>query len=106
MRIRCRGTDAAAIAEKTIRKTFGRGDGQVIGYSRARHHRRRIVRQRRFVALSTSTIPISARAIASNRGPADGPCRLRDGGRSGRDLIEAMVAGYEASRAINDAISS
>ena len=101
------GTDAAAIAEKTIRKTFGDGEtATVIGYSRAATIEGALFVNGVLVrSLDLNDTYIGTEPLHPSEVLPTALALCEDGGRSGRDLIEAMVAGYEVSTRINDAIS-
>ncbi len=101
------GTDAAAIAEKTIRKTFGEGEtATVIGYPRAATIEGALFVNGVLVrSLDLNDTYIGTEPLHPSEVLPTALAVCEDGGRSGRDLIEAMVAGYEASTRINDAIS-
>jgi 2-methylcitrate dehydratase len=101
------GSDAAAIAENTIRKTFGDGDAAtIIGYPRAA-----TVEGALFVngvlvrSLDLNDTYIGAEPLHPSEVLPTALALCEERGGSGRDLIEAMVAGYEASMRVNDAIS-
>jgi 2-methylcitrate dehydratase len=101
------GSEPAAVAEKTISKTFGEGDtATVIGYPRAA-----TVEGALFVngvlvrSLDLNDTYIGTDPLHPSEVLPTALALCEEGGRSGRDLIEAMVAGYEASMRVNDAIS-
>jgi 2-methylcitrate dehydratase len=101
------GSEAVAIAESTIRKSFGEGDAAtVIGYPRAA-----TVEGALFVngvlvrSLDLNDTYIGTEPLHPSEVLPTALAVCEEGGRSGRDLIEAMVAGYEASMRVNDAIS-
>jgi 2-methylcitrate dehydratase len=101
------GSEAAAVAEKTIRKTFGEGDAAtVIGYPRGA-----TVEGALFVngvlvrSLDLNDTYIGTDPLHPSEVLPTALALCEEGGRSGRDLIEAMVVGYEASMRVNDAIS-
>jgi 2-methylcitrate dehydratase len=101
------GSEAAAIAEKTIRKTFGEGETvTVIGYPRAATIEGALFVNGVLVrSLDLNDTYIGTEPLHPSEVLPTALAVCEDGGRSGRDLIEAMVAGYEASMRINDAIS-
>jgi 2-methylcitrate dehydratase len=101
------GSDAAGIAEKTIRSTFGDGNAaSIIGYSRpatiegAVFVNGVLVRSLDLNDTYIGTEPLHPSEVLPT---AIAVCEA--GGKSGRDLIEAIVVGYEASARVNDAIS-
>jgi 2-methylcitrate dehydratase len=101
------GSEPADIAENTIRKTFGEGDAAtVIGYPRAA-----TVEGALFVngvlvrSLDMNDTYIGTEPLHPSEVLPTALAVCEESGRSGRDLIEAMVAGYEAGMRINDAIS-
>jgi 2-methylcitrate dehydratase len=101
------GSDPANIAEATIRKTFGEGNtATVIGYPRLA-----TVEGALFVngvlvrSLDMNDTYIGTEPLHPSEVLPAALALCEEKGRSGRDLIEAMVVGYEASMRINDAIS-
>ena len=92
-------SEAAVIADKTIRATFGEGNAaSIIGQQRpatvegATFVNGVLVRSLDLNDTYLGTEPLHPSEIV--------PAALalcEDGGRSGRDLIEALVIGYEAS---------
>jgi 2-methylcitrate dehydratase len=101
------GSEPAEIGEKTIRKSFGDGDAAtIIGYPRAATVEGAVfvngvlVRSLDLNDTYIGTDPLHPSEVL----PTALAC-CEEGGRSGRDLIEAMVVGYEASMRVNDAIS-
>jgi 2-methylcitrate dehydratase len=101
------GSEPANIAETTIRKTFGDGDtATVIGYPRPA-----TVEGALFVngvlvrSLDLNDTYIGTEPLHPSEVLPTALALCEESGRSGRDLIEAMVAGYEASMRVNDAIS-
>src|SRR4051794_34748871 len=101
------GSEPAAIAERTIRKTFGEGNtATVIGYSRPA-----TVEGALFVngvlvrSLDLNDTYIGTDPLHPSEVLPTALALCEESERSGRDLIEAIVVGYEASTRINDAIS-
>ena len=101
------GSEPANIAETTIRKTFGDGNtATVIGYPRPA-----TVEGALFVngvlvrSLDLNDTYIGTEPLHPSEVLPTAIALREENGRSGRDLIEAMVAGYEASMRVNDAIS-
>ena len=101
------GSEPANIAETTIRKTFGDGTAAtVIGYPR-----RATVEGALFVngvlvrSLDMNDTYIGSEPLHPSEVLPTALALCEENGRSGRDLIEAVVAGYEASMRVNDAIS-
>ncbi len=101
------GSEAAVIADKTIRATFGEGNAaSIIGQQRpatiegATFVNGVLVRSLDLNDTYLGTEPLHPSEIL--------PAALaicEEGQRSGRDLIEALAIGYEASSRINDALS-
>src|SRR5882762_7552991 len=101
------GSEPANIAETTIRKTFGEGNtATVIGYPRSA-----TVEGALFVngvlvrSLDLNDTYIGTEPLHPSEVLPTAIALCEENGRSGRELIEAMVAGYEASMRVNDAIS-
>lgn len=101
------GSEPANIADATIRKTFGDGNAAtVIGYPRPA-----TVEGALFVngvlvrSLDLNDTYIGTEPLHPSEVLPTAIALCEENGRSGRDLIEAMVAGYEASMRVNDAIS-
>ncbi len=101
------GSEPANIAESTIRKTFGDGNtATLIGYPRAA-----TVEGALFVngvlvrSLDLNDTYIGTEPLHPSEVLPTALALCEENGRSGRDLIEAIVAGYEASMRVNDAIS-
>ena len=101
------GSEPANIAEATIRKTFGDGNtATVIGYPRSA-----TVEGALFVngvlvrSLDLNDTYIGTEPLHPSEVLPTAIALCEENGRSGRDLIEAIVAGYEASMRVNDAIS-
>src|SRR3954471_15873171 len=101
------GSEPANIAETTIRKTFGDGNtATVIGYSRPA-----TVEGALFVngvlvrSLDLNDTYIGTEPLHPSEVLPTALALCEESERSGRDLIEAIVVGYEASTRINDAIS-
>ncbi len=93
------GSEPANIAETTIRKTFGDGNtATVIGYPRPA-----TVEGALFVngvlvrSLDLNDTYIGTEPLHPSEVLPTAIALCEENGRSGRDLIEAMVAGYEAS---------
>ena len=101
------GSEPATVAETTIRKTFGEGEAaSIIGYPRGA-----TVEGALFVngvlvrSLDLNDTYIGTDPLHPSEVLPTALALCEESGRSGRDLIEAMVAGYEASMRVNDAIS-
>jgi 2-methylcitrate dehydratase len=101
------GSEPANIAETTIRKTFGDGNtATVIGYPRPA-----TVEGALFVngvlvrSLDLNDTYIGTEPLHPSELLPTALALCEENGRTGRELIEAMVAGYEASMRVNDAIS-
>lgn len=101
------GSDAAEIAAKTIRDTFGEGNAaSIIGQQRpatiegATFVNGVLVRSLDLNDTYLGTEPLHPSEIVP---AALALCEA--GGHSGRELIETLVIGYEASSRINDAVS-
>ena len=101
------GSEPANIAETTIRKTFGDGNtATVIGYPRSA-----TVEGALFVngvlvrSLDMNDTYIGTEPLHPSEVIPTALALCEEQGRSGRDLVEAIVAGYEASMRVNDAIS-
>jgi 2-methylcitrate dehydratase len=101
------GSEPANIAETTIRKTFGDGNtATIIGYPRSA-----TVEGALFVngvlvrSLDLNDTYIGTEPLHPSEVLPTALALCEADGKSGRDLIEAMVAGYEASMRVNDAIS-
>jgi 2-methylcitrate dehydratase len=101
------GSEPANIAETTIRKTFGDGNtATVIGYPRPA-----TVEGALFVngvlvrSLDMNDTYIGTEPLHPSEVLPTALALCEENGRSGRDLIEAMVTGYEVSMRVNDAIS-
>jgi 2-methylcitrate dehydratase len=101
------GSEPANIAETTIRKTFGDGNAAtIIGYPLPA-----TVEGALFVngvlvrSLDLNDTYIGTEPLHPSEVLPTAIALCEENGRSGRDLIEAMVAGYEASMRVNDAIS-
>ncbi len=101
------GSEAAVIADKTIRATFGEGTAaSIIG-----QHRPATIEGATFVnGVLTRSLDLNDTYLGSEPlHPSEIlPAALaicEADGRSGRALIEALVIGYEASSRINDAVS-
>jgi 2-methylcitrate dehydratase len=101
------GSEPANIAETTIRKTFGDGKtATVIGYPRPA-----TVEGALFVngvlvrSLDMNDTYIGTEPLHPSELLPTALALCEENGRTGRDLIEAVVAGYEASMRVNDAIS-
>jgi 2-methylcitrate dehydratase len=101
------GSEPANIAETTIRTTFGDGNtATVIGYPRPA-----TVEGALFVngvlvrSLDMNDTYIGTEPLHPSEVLPTALALCEENGRTGRDLIEAVVAGYEASMRVNDAIS-
>ncbi|QOZ32922.1 MmgE/PrpD family protein [Bradyrhizobium sp. CCBAU 53421] len=101
------GSEPANIAEATIRKTFGNGSAAtIVGYPQ-----RATVEGTLFVngvlvrSLDMNDTYIGTEPLHPSELLPTALALCEEQARSGRDLIEAMVAGYEASMRVNDAIS-
>ncbi|MCG2632561.1 MmgE/PrpD family protein [Bradyrhizobium sp. WYCCWR 13023] len=101
------GSEPANIAETTIRKTFGNGNtATVIGYPRsatvegALFVNGVLVRSLDMNDTYIGTEPLHPSEVIPT---ALAICEEQE--RSGRDLVEAIIVGYEASMRVNDAIS-
>jgi 2-methylcitrate dehydratase len=101
------GSEPANIAEATIRKTFGEGNtATVIGYPQPA-----TVEGALFVngvlvrSLDLNDTYIGTEPLHPSEVLPTAIALCEEGGRTGRDLIEAIVVGYEASMRVNDAIS-
>ncbi|MFC7697285.1 MmgE/PrpD family protein [Bradyrhizobium sp. GCM10028915] len=101
------GSEPANIAEATIRKTFGDGNtATVIGYPHSA-----TVEGALFVngvlvrSLDLNDTYIGTEALHPSEVLPTAIALCEENARNGRDLVEAIVAGYEASMRVNDAIS-
>jgi 2-methylcitrate dehydratase len=101
------GSEPANIAETTVRRTFGDGNtATVIGYPRSA-----TVEGALFVngvlvrSLDLNDTYIGSEPLHPSEVLPTALALCEENGRNGRDLIEATVAGYEASLRVNDAIS-
>jgi 2-methylcitrate dehydratase len=101
------GSEPANIAETAIRKTFGDGStATIIGYPQPA-----TVEGALFVngvlvrALDVNDTYIGTEPLHPSELLPTALALCEEKARSGRDLIEAIVAGYEASMRVNDAIS-
>ncbi|MCG2632593.1 MmgE/PrpD family protein [Bradyrhizobium sp. WYCCWR 13023] len=101
------GFDPANIAETTIRKTFGEGNtATVIGYPRpATIEGALFVNGVLVRSLDLNDTYIGTEPLHPSEVLPTAIALCEENGRTGRDLIEAVVAGYEASMRLNDAIS-
>lgn len=101
------GSEPANIAETTIRKTFGNGNAAtVIGYPRSASVEGALFVNGVLVrSLDLNDTYIGTEPLHPSEVLPTALALCEEGGRTGRDLIEAMVAGYEASMRVNDAIS-
>ena len=100
------GTEAATIAERTVRATYGEGDAAtVIGYPRratvegAAFINGVLVRSLDLNDTYLGTEPLHPSELLPTA------LAIGEATASGRDLITALVAGYEASMRVTDAIS-
>jgi 2-methylcitrate dehydratase len=101
------GSEPSNIAETTIRKTFGDGDtATVIGYPRSATVEGAIFVNGVLVrSLDLNDTYIGTEPLHPSEVLPTAIALCEENGRSGRELIEAIVAGYEASMRVNDAIS-
>ncbi|WP_407184608.1 MmgE/PrpD family protein [Bradyrhizobium centrosematis] len=101
------GSEPANIAESTIRNTFGDGSTvTIIGYPRpATIEGALFVNGVLVRSLDMNDTYIGTEPLHPSEVLPTALALCEDKGRSGPDLIEAMVAGYEASMRVNDAIS-
>jgi 2-methylcitrate dehydratase len=101
------GSEPANIAETTIRKTFGDGStATVIGYARpATIEGALFVNGVLVRSLDLNDTYIGTEPLHPSEVLPTALALCEENGRSGRDLIEAIVVGYEASTRVNDAIS-
>lgn len=101
------GTEPGNIAEATIRKTFGDGNvATIVGYPRSATVEGALFANGVLVrALDLNDTYLGTEPLHPSELLPTALAVCEDVRRSGRDLIEALVAGYEASMRINDAIS-
>jgi 2-methylcitrate dehydratase len=101
------GSEPANIAETTIRKTFGDGNtATVIGYPRpATIEGALFVNGVLVRSLDMNDTYIGTEPLHPSEVLPTALALCEENRRTGRDLIEAIVAGYEASMRVNDAIS-
>lgn len=101
------GSEPANIAETTIRKTFGDGNtATIVGYPRAASVEGALFVNGVLVrSLDLNDTYIGTEPLHPSEMVPTAIALCEENGRSGRDLIEALVAGYEASMRINDTIS-
>ena len=101
------GSEPAAIAEGTIRKTYGNGQaGTIIGYpAPATVEGAMFVNGVLVRALDLNDTYIGTDPLHPSEVLPTALALVEEAGGSGRDLIEAIVAGYEVSTRVNDAIS-
>ncbi|MBV8747160.1 MAG: MmgE/PrpD family protein, partial [Xanthobacteraceae bacterium] len=101
------GSEAAGIAEKTIRSTFGDGNAaSIIGYSRSATIEGALFVNGVLVrSLDLNDTYIGTEPLHPSEVLPTALAVCEEGGKSGRHLIEAIVVGYEASARVNDAIS-
>ncbi|MBR0937751.1 MmgE/PrpD family protein [Bradyrhizobium jicamae] len=101
------GSEPANIAEATIRKTFGDGNtATVIGYPRSATVEGAVFVNGVLVrSLDMNDTYIGTEPLHPSEVIPTALALCEERGRSGRDLVEAMVVGYEASMRVNDAIS-
>jgi 2-methylcitrate dehydratase len=101
------GSEPANIAETTIRKTFGDGNtATIIGYPQpATAEGALFVNGVLVRSLDLNDTYIGTEPLHPSEVLPTAIALCEENGRSGRDLIEALVAGYEASMRVNDAIS-
>lgn len=101
------GSEPANIAEATIRRTFGEGNAAtVIGYPQPATLEGAVFVNGVLVrSLDLNDTYIGTEPLHPSEVLPTALALCEENGRSGRELIEAVVAGYEASMRINDAIS-
>ncbi|MGF6310324.1 2-methylcitrate dehydratase [Bradyrhizobium sp. i1.8.4] len=101
------GGEPANIAETTIRKTFGDGStATIIGYPRpATAEGALFVNGVLVRSLDLNDTYIGTEPLHPSEVIPTAIALCEENGRSGRDFIEALVVGYEASMRVNDAIS-
>lgn len=101
------GSEAAGIAEKTIRSTFGDGNAAtIIGYPRSGTIEGALFVNGVLVrSLDLNDTYIGTEPLHPSEVLPTALAVCEENGRSGRDLIEAIVVGYEAGARVNDAIS-
>ncbi|MET4115881.1 2-methylcitrate dehydratase PrpD [Bradyrhizobium sp. JR1.5] len=101
------GSEPSNIAQTTIRKTFGDGDtATVIGYPRSATIEGAIFVNGVLVrSLDLNDTYIGTEPLHPSEVLPTAIALCEENGRSGRELIEAIVAGYEVSMRVNDAIS-
>ncbi|PDT72475.1 MmgE/PrpD family protein [Bradyrhizobium sp. C9] len=101
------GSESANIAEATIRKTFGDGNtATVIGYPRSATVEGAVFVNGVLVrSLDMNDTYIGSEPLHPSEVIPTALALCEEQGRSGRDLVEAIVVGYEASMRVNDAIS-
>ncbi len=101
------GLEPANIAEKTIRKTFGDGNtATVIGYPRPATVEGAVFVNGVLVrSLDMNDTYIGTEPLHPSEVLPTALALCEEQGGSGRDLVEAIVVGYEASMRVNDAIS-
>jgi 2-methylcitrate dehydratase len=101
------GSEAAGIAEKTIRSTFGDGNAaSIIGYPRTATIEGALFVNGVLVrTLDLNDTYIGTEPLHPSEVLPTAIAVCEESGKSGRDLIEAIVVGYEASARVNDAIS-
>jgi 2-methylcitrate dehydratase len=101
------GSEPGRIAEQTIRKTFGEGEAaSIIGYpGRATVEGALFVNGVLVRSLDLNDTYIGTDPLHPSEVLPTALALCEESGRSGRELIEAMVVGYEASMRVNDAFS-
>ncbi len=101
------GSEAATIAETTIRNTFGTGQvATVIGHSRGATVEGAVFVNGILVrSLDLNDTYLGTEPLHPSELFPTALALCEEGKRSGRDFIAALVAGYEASMRITDAVS-
>src|ERR1700704_6481020 len=101
------GSELANIAETTIRKTFGDGNAAtVIGYPRSATVEGALLVNGVLVrSLDLNDTYIGTDPLHPSEVLPTALALCEEKQRTGRDLIEAIVVGYEACTRINDALS-
>ena len=101
------GNEPATIAEKTVRKTYGEGNAAtIIGYPVGATLEGAVFVNGVLVrSLDLNDTYIGTDPLHPSEVLPTVLALCEEGGRSGRDFIEALVAGYEAGMRVNDAVS-
>lgn len=101
------GSEAAVIAEATVRETYGNGTGAtIIGQaSRATIEGATFVNGVLVRSLDLNDTYIGTEPLHPSELIPAALAMAEEGRRSGRHFIEALVAGYEASMRVTDAVS-